>query len=78
MLLTGSGLRLIAAGSAIGLTLAAALSWLLARFLFAIHATDALTFVGVPLLLAAVGALASWIPARRAARVDPLVALRSD
>jgi predicted permease len=78
LLLTRSGTRLIAVGTAIGLALAAAVSWLLARFLYGIRATDALTFVGVPLLLAAVGLLASWIPARRAARVDPMVALRSD
>jgi predicted permease len=78
ILLTGSGLRLIAVGSAIGLALAAAVSWLLSGFLYGIRATDALTFVGVPLLLAAVGLLASWIPARRAARIDPMVALRSD
>ena len=77
-MLTGSGVRLVAAGSAIGLPLAAAVSWSLSRFLFGIGATDVVTFVGIPALLGLVGALASWLPARRATRVDPLSALRAE
>jgi predicted permease len=78
LLLTGSGMRLIAVGAIIGLLLAAGLTWLLSSFLYGIRPTDALTFLGVPLLLAAVGLLACWVPARRAARIDPMIALRAE
>ncbi len=78
MMLTAGGLKLIVAGGAIGLALGAAAARLLARFLYGIGATDIVTFIAVPLLLGAVGFLASWLPARRAAGVDPLVALRAD
>jgi ABC-type antimicrobial peptide transport system permease subunit len=71
-------MRLITIGSAIGLVLAAALTWSIAGFLYGIRATDAFTFVGVPLGLGLVGFLASWLPARRAARVDPMRALRTE
>jgi predicted permease len=78
LLLTRGGMRLITIGSAIGLVLAAALTWSIAGFLYGIRATDAFTFVGVPLGLGLVGFLASWLPARRAARVDPMRALRTE
>jgi hypothetical protein len=78
LMLTAGGLRLIGIGAAIGLALAAGVTWLLSGFLFGIGATDIATFVAVPLLLATVGFLASWVPARRAASVDPMVALRTD
>jgi predicted lysophospholipase L1 biosynthesis ABC-type transport system permease subunit len=78
LLLTRGGMRLITIGSAIGLVLAAALTWSIAGFLYGIRATDAFTFVGVPLVLGLVGFLASWLPARRAARVDPMRALRTE
>jgi ABC-type antimicrobial peptide transport system permease subunit len=77
-LMTGAGLRLVLLGSAIGLLLAAALTSLIARFLYGVQATDLVTFAAVPALLTGVGLLASWIPARRAARIDPQTALRSD
>jgi len=77
-MLTGGGLRLVAIGGVVGLALAAVLSQLLSRLLYGVPPLDPLTFLGVPLVLGAVAALASWIPARRASRIDPVTALRSD
>jgi predicted permease len=77
-LMTTGGMRLIGIGIAVGLALAAAVSWLLSGFLYGIGATDALTFVAVPAVLAIVGFIAAWIPARRAAAVDPIAALRTE
>jgi putative ABC transport system permease protein len=75
-LVVGQGMILTVTGVAIGLAGAYALSRLMTAFLFATSATDPATFVGVALLLASVAFLATWLPARRAARFDPLVALR--
>jgi putative ABC transport system permease protein len=65
------------AGIAAGLAAAAAAVRLLSGFLFGVSARDPLTFVVVPLLLLAAAAIACVIPARRAAKVDPLIVLRS-
>jgi putative ABC transport system permease protein len=70
--------QLVAVGLAIGLPLAIGLSQLLRGALYGVSATDPLTLVGIPLLLSAVALLASWMPARRATRVDPAMALRAD
>jgi predicted permease len=70
------GLIVIGAGLAIGLLLAAAATRVIAAFLYGVGATDPVTFVAVPLLLGIVALLASYVPARRAVKVDPLVALR--
>jgi len=70
------GLIVIGVGLAIGLLLAAVATRVLASFFYGVGATDPLTFVAVPLLLGAVALVASYIPARRAVTVDPLVALR--
>jgi predicted permease len=72
------GLRLSVIGVVIGLVASVAVSKVLAAFLFGLSATDALTFVFGAVLLCGVAALASFIPARRAARIDPMVALRYD
>jgi predicted permease len=72
----GVGLSLV--GIAIGLALSAAVSKLLAGFLFGLTATDGLTFASGAVVLCFVAALASYLPARRAAKVDPMVALRTE
>jgi putative ABC transport system permease protein len=75
-LVVGEGARLAALGVALGVALSLAITRLMSTLLFGISATDPLTFVAVAALLSLVALLASYIPARRALRVDPLVALR--
>jgi predicted permease len=70
------GVIVIGAGLAIGLLLAAVTTRVIVNFLYGIDATDPLTFVGVPAILGIVSLVASYLPARRATKVDPLVALR--
>jgi putative ABC transport system permease protein len=72
-----SGLGLAAAGAIIGLVLAATSMRLVQNFLVGVSWTDPITFVGVPVLLLAVAALAAFVPARRAGRIGPLRALRA-
>jgi predicted permease len=77
-LVLGEGLRLPVAGLALGLTGAFALTRVLRHLLFEVSATDPVTFAAVAALLLAVAFVACWLPARRAARVDPIVALRCE
>jgi predicted permease len=70
------GMRLAAIAVGLGIVAALAVARLFAAFLYGVRTDDALTFVSVPVLLGVVVLVASWIPARRAARVDPMVALR--
>jgi len=74
----GQGLRLTLSGLAVGLALSLALTRFLRSQLFGVTATDALTFTSVAILLGIVALAASYIPARRAMKVDPTVALRCE
>ena len=69
---------LAASGSAIGCALAFGASRSLSALLFEVTPADVDTFVGVPLLVIALAALASFVPGRRAARIDPVMTLRAE
>jgi ABC-type antimicrobial peptide transport system permease subunit len=70
------GMRLAVIGVAIGLAAAFGLARLLQSLLYGVTVSDPLTFIGAPALLTVIAILAVWLPARRASRVDPIVALR--
>jgi putative ABC transport system permease protein len=76
-LVLGDGVRLALIGIGIGGVAAAALSRLLTRFVFQISTLDVVTFTVAPVLLGAAALLATFLPAQRATRVDPMLALRS-
>ncbi|MHB8412401.1 MAG: ABC transporter permease [Candidatus Acidiferrales bacterium] len=75
-IILGEGARLAGIGVAIGLLVSFAVTQLMSSLLFGVKATDPVTFVGVALLLSLVALLACYVPARRAMRTDPMVALR--
>jgi putative ABC transport system permease protein len=77
-LIVGQGMRLVTLGVAVGVIGALVVSRLLTTLLFGVSAVDAPTFVGVALSLLLIALVACWIPARRATKVDPLIALRSE
>jgi len=75
-LVVGSGMRLALVGVGLGIAGALVLTRLMQRLLFEIKPTDPLTFVCVSMLLLGVALFACWLPARRATKVGPMVALR--
>jgi hypothetical protein len=77
-LVTRDGLRLVAIGLASGLLLSLGLTRVLASLLYGVSPTDATVFLAVPALVLAIALLAAWLPARRAARIDPAVTLRAE
>lgn len=74
----GGGMRLVLVGAVVGVVLAGGVTWSISGYLFGISSTDVATFVTIPLLLSGVALVAAWVPARRASRVDPVTALRSE
>jgi putative ABC transport system permease protein len=77
-LVLSDGMKLVALGAVIGLAAAFGVTRLMQNMLFETAPTDAVTFATIPLLLLAIALLASYLPARRAARVDPIAALRDE
>ena len=77
-LIVGHGLRMALIGVAAGLVFAGATTWIISRLLFGIHAWDVPAFAAASLVTLAVALAASWIPAMRASRVSPSVALRNE
>jgi putative ABC transport system permease protein len=74
----GQGLALIAAGEALGLAAAWSLHRVVASMVYGVTTTDRVTFGGAALVWAAVAFAACYVPARRATKVDPVVALRNE
>src|SRR5262249_19507051 len=77
-MVVGQGLKTLAAGLGLGLAAAFALTRLMASLLYGIRPSDALTFALMAAILSVVAMLATYLPARRAAAVDPMVALRCE
>jgi ABC-type antimicrobial peptide transport system permease subunit len=77
-LVLGEGTRMAAMGVVIGIVASLAITRLISNLLFGISATDPLTFVGVAILLSVVSLAATYIPAQRTMRVNPVTALRNE
>ncbi|MEY2527995.1 MAG: hypothetical protein QOJ05_85 [Verrucomicrobiota bacterium] len=77
-LVVGQGMLLAGIGLGVGLIAAFAVTRIMSSLLFAVSATDPLTYFGLALLLGAIALLACYIPARRATKVNPVTALRAE
>jgi predicted permease len=77
-LVVRQGMMVAIAGVAAGIAGALLLTRFMQSLLFGVHAADPLTFIAIPALLTAIALVSSWIPARRAARIDPMISLRSE
>jgi len=77
-MVVGRGLKLVVVGGIAGLALSGAVTWVLQDYLYGVSTLDVDTFPGIPLILTAGAGVAAFIPARRASRVDPVRALRSE
>jgi putative ABC transport system permease protein len=77
-LIVGQGLKLSALGVGVGLVAAYALTSIMSSMLFGVKATDPLTFASMVVLFLGIAAISSWLPARRAASLDPTRALRDE
>jgi predicted permease len=77
-MVVSQGMTVALIGVALGIIGAFALTRVMQSLLFGVNAFDPLTFTAIPILLAAIALVASWLPARRAARIDPTISLRSE
>ena len=77
-LLAGSGVKLVLAGCALGVTLSFLMMRLISSLLFGVEPTDAMAFIGAPVVLLVIALAASYLPARRASRASPVTALRAE
>lgn len=73
-----SGMLLVAVGGVVGMVVALGVGRVLERFLYGVGGLDPLALLAAPIVLAGIASLAAYMPARRASRVDPVQALRSD
>ena len=77
-MIISQGMRVALVGVAIGLVAAFGLSSVIASFLFGVTSRDPIVFAGAPIALSVVALIGVWLPARRAARIDPAIALRAE
>ena len=77
-MVVAQGARVVGAGVVIGIAVALAFTRAIGSLLFGVKAVDAVTFVGMSATMVAIGLIASYVPARRASKVDPIESLRGD